>query len=290
MQSVLDSIMSASLGTSTYETSMGVPGFKVKSQTAFYDSGMSQSNTSITHAYTLMPFASGLHTRLAEGSIVFCARYIDPKVPLYGLMSIGQINAHLKELHRQFKAMEEDGNADANTLRAFLQAPDAERKMRLGEAPKEATKDVLYAQSVFGITRRWNYLGVLVSTQRSEDSIQSSYAAPVLNAAVVLGERAMVTNYWEPTYQTHVGSKLYLVLERTGNDGPFQFRPFAPPMDKSKFPRDPKKKYYMVGTLTQAGSKTPAPRAVDMALGADGEQAAHEATGSIELVCVQLGI
>jgi hypothetical protein len=250
---------------------------------------------------------------------------VDHKHGLTPIVSIGKFNNILRESHELFNSMVQAGQPEAVEFNGYLRGigennleyyhyllstnnSDKITEFRGANVGIQrfyslATQDVYRYQTIFGITSQWNFLGVALAKSEatslaSLDMTRSTSNVYVLN--VVVGEKAQVFNYWGTIKTAGVGCRVFLVLRRVKlpNDAWGQFQvTTASYSTRDTVPAA--RRHYMerkgfvwnLGIVSQHSGQAPREGAREASLGLNtSEKDAHQSSGTLPLMYIQLGI
>lgn len=283
------------------------------------------SNDSVVQAYVPLSWDNGQHLRITDKHLVFIQRSTPEKGDVANMFTLPQLNNMFKRLHAQFldkdraNSSEVTGITDVpeNLVESFSRARNDPKQtallqdtfagklpaielLRTGKWQKWLTKD--------GIVRNLNFLGVVQNTARATKPYTYALSQHETTGSMVIvnvnvANRAFVSNIWGSTHTVRQGTKLFLILKRGPNRTAFKVVPYA--SAERDYPPDYMLSYidlsgaeqwghyWYVGTVSDAlgnsqGPYEPKRRA---ALGINSsEQSAHDATGSLPDLTVQLRI
>ena len=276
-------------------------------------------NSSIQHSFPLQPWGDGREERIMEFMPVFVAKYHDKKIPLYTMVTVGQLNVMLRQAHQAYDDLKGDPERqqfdgylnqfkngeleyyDKMKRSGMVDETFVEKNRGIDQFHMLATQDVYRYQTLFGILDRYNWSGVVLSKAQGTSLMSidmTSYTdhANIIN--VIVGEKARVHNYWGTRQQTAAGSTLFWVLKRamtkTGNnDGPFQITPYSS-RERDSVPHSIAKNAHVwrVGTVSQNNATdTSSESSRQSALGlTTNEPGVYNAVARLPLIYVQLGI
>lgn len=214
------------------------------------------SNEPMNYGYVLMPWNDESENLITEGVCVFASRYIDRKFNTINAVSLGKLNQLMKIRHASFKARANNqpgseesefqnwlNSNDESLLREYDILLRTNREMAeemsatfvgLAEAHKRAQRDSCLYESLFGILKMWNFVGVCTSLGHSTgsgDYLDShDYTQKVHSVGITVARRARVHNVWpDAGGQIRTGAKLFFVIRRSmgRKDEPFQIEPLV---------------------------------------------------------------
>jgi len=282
-----------------------------------------EANKSIVYGHTIVPWLDGTHRFIQPGMLVFNSRYVDPRYKLTNTAPIFKVNMELRKCSNNFYFPNPDKpvTQDANRFRQLLQkhgeigmewyfnyeqgrfntfktSPDFDECRDLYQL---ALKPEFSGLTKWGILKRWNFTGVVLSKGEStgagvyldhHDASDTTYVA-----GIVHGEAARTLDVWGGL---KAGHHCFLILTRVGKH--FEWKPYAsssreyPPKHLIYYKDDceiPCRAHVLyVGLCTEKREHEPSRAQVEGALGYidfDVEKA-YKLNGSLPQVVVQLGI
>ncbi len=198
------------------------------------------SNEPMSYSYVTMPWNDESDQNIVEGVAVFASRYVDRKLNMINAVTVGKLNMLMKLKHELFKARATTAGTDENTFQTWLNGNDeallreydsllntdralaedfAAQNPGLAEAHKLAQKDTCLYESLFGILKRWNFIGFCQSVDGSTGSGDyldaPLHTQKVNSVGMVVARRARVHNLWsDKGGQMQTGAKLFFVIRR----------------------------------------------------------------------------
>lgn len=202
-----------------------------------------QANEPISYSYVTMPWNDESEQSIVEGVPVFASRYVDRKLNMINAVTVGKLNMLMKLKHETFIARV-DQQKDEYKFQAWLNNNDeallrqydsllqtnsdlaeelAAENDGLKEAHKLAQMDSCLYESLFGILKRWNFIGFCQSVDGSTGSgdylDNPLHTQKVNSVGMVVARRARVYNLWsDKGGQMRTGAKLFFVIRRYGGE------------------------------------------------------------------------
>lgn len=297
------------------------------------------SDTDITHSYTIVPWSDHSELHITSLQPVFASRYVDKRNSMTNIVSVFKLTQLMKDKHDMFnervrlqapkemsfkRFLETHGEQVLREYDMLLNSSDREHAaemarivnaeggadvISLEQAHKLASQDDCRFETLFGILKHWNFLGVVSSTGEStgNGSYMDSHAnsSMIKTAAVILGEKARCANVFSGSRREYeVGSKCFFVIRRAygQRDAPFQIEALAL---KSRSAPQAAESYYVasngeetpghvicVGTVSERGNHTAdsTQQAIALGTGAQTLEQARTAMTNLPTLYLQLGI
>jgi hypothetical protein len=195
---------------------------KILSNLMPYDGVVSApTNSPVVHAHVLTP--SDKKNTLSQYQLVIATKYIDPRWGTTNCLPIYQVNDLLRALWIDFMS-EARNPARYPQSAAFLNdlKEKGDEHFLFDEDDGRVTKHDYYVCTLAGILKRFNFLGALLAKGSTD---QTTIPGTVETAAVIGTRKAWLFNVWSASVE--IGTRLFLIVRRTPDEGFFQIIPHA---------------------------------------------------------------